>query len=725
MPNAVAARTTFFAALLLFLGTFVVVSPAAQFQNGKSFPVGKYPVQAAAGDFNNDGKMDLVVANTGQNYVTILLGNGVGGFQLPSKVKVNGYPYGVAVGDLNGDGKPDLAVGLNLNIAILLGNGDGTFQAPMIINNYGTGSLTLVDFNHDGILDLLYLDGYVEVQLGNGDGSFQHKASFQVNGAYKGFAIADFNQDGNLDIAVTLSEFVTNQIAVLLGNGSGSFGTAGTYTVDNYPTSLVAADLNGDGKLDLAVSNNAGGSTAGSVSVLMGKGDGSFGQAHIFTNLTGQNASTIVASDFDRDGKMDVAVASSYSNNVTELLGSGTGTFNPPINWSVGNGAQYLLVSDFNGDSIPDLVSVNYLSDDITLLLGGPAGTFAGARDTSVGTFPLFGAVGDFNGDGKPDLVASNVGSITVMLAKGGGAFAAPVTYPVTGPTNPFVVVADLNGDSHLDIIAVNQNLYASDTVSILLGKGDGTFQPAVDYAVGVSSISAAVADFNGDGILDLAVANRGYLQYGDISILIGVGDGTFQPAASVSVASFYPDSVIAGDFNGDGKVDLADVAGSDVAVSLGNGDGTFRSGIVTTGNSSNAIFGAAADLNGDGNLDLVTANYLANNVSVLLGKGDGTFQPAKFYSPGPDPYGVAIADFNQDGILDVAVANDGGFGATGSFSLLRGKGDGTFTISPGGPVGCNPISIALGDFNADGRPDLAIFSVQGNEATILMNTGQ
>jgi len=217
-------------------------------------------------------------------------------------------------------------------------------------------------------------------------------------------------------------------------------------------------------------------------------------------------------------------------------------------------------------------------------------------------------------------------------------------------------------------------------------------------------------------------VADRGGTSYGDANLLLGNGDGTFRPSTTVSVGNFFPYWGVASDFNGDGKLDFAVVDFDSITVILGNGDGTFQAPVTTQG-IGEAVFAAAADLNGDGKLDLVTANSYSNTVSVALGNGDGTFQTQSTYNQGPNPIGVAIADFNGDGKLDIAVANDGPTGATGSFTVLRGKGDGTFTVTPGGNIGCNPISVALADFNGDGRPDLAVFNVQSTEATILMNT--
>jgi len=248
-----------------------------------------------------------------------------------------------------------------------------------------------------------------------------------------------------------------------------------------------------------------------------------------------------------------------------------------------------------------------------------------------------------------------------------------------------------------------------SDNVSILLGNGDGTFQAAVNYGVGSAPTSVAVGDFNGDGKLDLAVVNE---LSNNFSILLGNGDGTFQAAVNYG-AGLSLFSVAVGDFNGDGKLDLAVASGGSdyVSVLLGNGDGTFKTAVQYVAGLE-PISVAVADFNGDGKLDLAVANYESNNVSILLGKGDGTFQAAVDYGIGTENYpatpgSVAVGDFNGDGKLDLVV---GGVESdnVSVVSVLLGNGDGTFQAAVNYGAGAGQTSVAVGDFNGDGRLDLA-----------------
>jgi len=331
----------------------------------------------------------------------------------------------------------------------------------------------------------------------------------------------------------------------------------------------------------------------------------------------------------------------------------------------------------------------------------------------SPGVLPSDGvsvAVGDFNGDGKLDLAVANISlgnpgpiSVSVLLGNGDGTFQPAVNYSA-GSYPSSVTVADFNGDGKLDLAVANNG---SNNVSILLGNGDGTFQPAVDYSAGSNPSSVTVADFNGDGKLDLAVANNGS---NNVSILLGNGDGTFQPAVEYGAGS-NPTSVTVADFNGDGKLDLAvaNNGSNNVSILLGNGDGTFQPDVNFAAGSGPSSL-AVGDFNGDGKLDLAVANNGSNNVSILLANGDGTFQPAVEYSAGESPSSVVVGDFNGDNKLDVAVANNGnGNSPMASIIIFLGNGDGTFQPAVEYSAYQGASSMAVGDFNGDSRLDLAV----------------
>jgi predicted dienelactone hydrolase len=335
---------------------------------------------------------------------------------------------------------------------------------------------------------------------------------------------------------------------------------------------------------------------------------------------------------------------------------------------------------------------------------------------------PYSVAVGDFNHDGRLDLAVANNGNsnVSVFLGNGDGTFQAAVDYP-TGWDPLSVAAGDFNGDGKLDLVVANSaQLEGLPTVSVLLGKGDGTFQPAVNYGAGSNPYSVAVGDFNRDGKLDLAVADSA-INGGTsgVSVLLGNGDGTFQAAQTYDTGTgAFAVSVAVGDFNGDGKLDLAvaDNGLNKVSVLLGNGDGTFQAAVdYATGSGPYSV--AVGDFNGDGKLDLAVANQ-SNSVSVLLGNGNGTFRPAVNYGAGQNSTSLAVADLNGDGKLDLAVGNLGS--ASNSVSVLLGNGDGTFHAAADWPAGTNPTSVAVGDFNGDGRLDLAVSDYVGSVSVLL-----
>jgi FG-GAP-like repeat/Cep192 domain 4 len=305
--------------------------------------------------------------------------------------------------------------------------------------------------------------------------------------------------------------------------------------------------------------------------------------------------------------------ADSNDGSVSVLLGNGNGTFQPPASYDVGSAPNWVAVGDFNRDGKLDLAVVNQNSFNVSVLLGKGDGTFQAAVEYAVGMFPLSVTVGDFNGDGNLDLAVTNDGSnnVSVLLGKGDGTFHSAVNYS-TGVNPVGVAVGDFNRDGRLDLTVAD----AGNEVSVLLGKGDGTFETAVNYGAGSQPQSLAVADFNRDGKLDLAVAN---VDSNNVSVLLGRGDGTFQSPVDYA-AGMFPLTVSVADFNSDGKPDLA-VANSTsntISVLLGNGDGTFQAAVHYAAGTGPLSL-TAGDFNGNGRLDLAVADISTNTVSVLL----------------------------------------------------------------------------------------------------------
>jgi hypothetical protein len=724
--------------------------------------------------------------------------SGTGSYQLVSQfvqanppldaASVGFTPSALAVADVNGDGIPDLVVANTSNntVSVLLGNGDGTFQdSPSYLaqHTYAVGQLgdnasmlTVADLTGNGRLDIIvtnYYDDTVSVLLGNGDGSFQdspdylNQHTFKVGHDPQAVAVADVNGDGIPDLVVANfnrysdssgnSYPIPGTVSVLTGNGDGTFQTQQTFPVGYGPRSVAVADLNGDGEPDIVTTNYS----ENTVSVLLNTT--ASGSATLTFDTSGkpipvgQSPGAVAVADVNGDGIPDLLVANFQGNNgqsqgLSVLLGKGDGSFQPQKQFSTGFVPFSMAVGDVNGDGTPDVVVGNFGAHTVSVLQGTGDGSFDPPQNFATGFYPGALVVADVTGDGKPDIVVTNSGSsfnpgsaVSVLPGNGDGSFQAPPAI-ATGATPVATVVADLNGDGKRDIVTANQN---DGSISVLLGNGDGSFQPRQTISLHFPPNALAVADVNGDGKPDLVVA---YLN-GTLSVLLGNGDGTFQNSPAYLKQHTYkvgkdPDSVAVADVNGDGKPDIVvtNRVSNTVTVLLGNGDGSFQDSPSYLAQHTFAVgldpeSVAVTDLNGDGKPDIVVG-YLYG-VSVLPGNGDGTFQPRQGIFAGYYVTSVAVADLNGDGRPDLVVGHyippqpqpntlgsflqNSGYPNNAVSVLLNTTPAGAATVSFEQPqtldAGPYPSSVTVADLTGDGKPDIIAANFRGNSVSVLLNT--
>jgi hypothetical protein len=755
------------------------------FENPLEIPVAGDPYSLVAGDFTGNGRTDLAVTDLLDSTVTILLNDGDGTFTTlaPIALAPFSFPTSIVAGFFSGDGHLDLAVGTEFDdaITVMLGNGDGTFRTlpPIDLGGFFTKSLTLVtgDFLNNGRTDIAAADydfftgGSIDVLLSNGDGTFQAPEVTTIATGPGGIVAGKFTNNGIVDLATAdISNPGADDYSVYLGNGDGTFQSPTSYGLNSLGTStaIVTGDFTGTGRTDLAISLT----TPDDVQVQLSNNDGTFSDPSVVDLVRRQ---TPLVADINGDGTADVSVVDAAGDILFRGGRPGEpGNFAPPVTVNPGDPSRDIaFVTTQYG---PTIASVDADDNAISFFVLRSTG-FVMVGKLATGSEPAQILSADLDGNGITDLIVRNAGdgTISVFASNGKGWFVPPVTLAV-GLGASDVEVASLEQDGLLDIVYTNR---ISGEVGVIENLGSGSFGSPVLYRAGpgpygvtgtadpspVSSLegttSVAAGIFTTSGLTSLVALDPGSNTFG---LLPGLGGG------EISNASYFPTTgtglvVRAIDFNGNGLSGLAVLTTNGLFIYVANGSGGFLPPTeYNVGFEPNGL--TVADLNGDNKPDIFVSNPLGD-VQVLVGNGNGTFQPvqnldqqvglAVYASTGNTPAAfiftnqltdqlivktvggvtsvlgdastglispgaVNLADLNDDGILDLIVAN------TGSNNVLvyPGLGNGAFGQALNGGhgffSGTDPVGITVADVNGDGRPDLIIANKGSNDVSILIN---
>jgi hypothetical protein len=555
------------------------------------------------GDFNGDKKLDVVTANSDGNTVSVMLGDGAGNIGAARKFATGSAPWKIVSGDFNNDGKLDLATANQYgnrdggNFSVLLGDGIGGFSAPLTTSTPGSDGIYTVafgDFNKDGKLDAVtskYIpfDGYyLSVFIGDGAGKFGAPKDIPLGSSAPSIDIADFNGDGNLDVAAALSSN-RNAVAVLLGDGAGGFGAATNFAV-NSASRVKAGDFNGDRIVDLAVTSSSG---TNSVSVLLGNGSGSFGAA---TSFAVGSFPSLAVGDFNNDGKLDFAAANYNDKNV--VVGLNTSTQTP------------IVRNDLGGDGKSDILWRNNDGSVATWQMNSSTAT-----PSSIGALPAgwsIAGTGDFGGDAKADLLLQKTDGTVATWQLDGSTVTKASTIGTLASGWSIAGTADFNGDDKADILLRNIN----GTVATWQTDGSTVTKASTVGSLGAEWTVVGTADFSGDGKADILLGNMN----GTVALWEMDGANVLK---SSSVGTLTNGWSIAGtgDFSGDGKADilLRNTNGS-IAQWQMNGSVVTNTSTIGSATADWKITGTG-DYNGDGKADILWRN---DNGSVATWQMNG-----------------------------------------------------------------------------------------------------
>ncbi|MFC6221990.1 FG-GAP-like repeat-containing protein [Hymenobacter artigasi] len=690
------------------------------------FAVGSFPRSVSIGDVDGDGQPDLVVANSGSATVSVLRNTGTTGtvsFATKADFATGTSPRSVSMGDVDGDGRPDLAVGnySSATVSVLRNTGAAGAVSFAPKADFATGTRPLAvsmgDVDGDGQPDLVsanYSDNTVSVLRNTstaGTVGFAPKTDFATGTTPIAVSMGDVDGDGRPDLAVT-----NNGLVSVLRNtgaaGTVSFAARVDFVTDNSPYWVSIGDLDGDGRPDLAVATigtNLVSVLRQVVPLVISSFAPTSGPVGTSVTITGTGFNTVAGQNVVFFGATRAAVTAAGATSLSVTVPPGT-TYEYP---TVTNLATALTA---------------YARQPFVVTLSG-AVAFAAKVDAATGSVPYSVSIGDVDGDGLPDLVVANSSSTTVSVlrntsAAGTVSFAAKVDF-ATGTTPIAVSIGDVDGDGRPDLAVAN---YGSSTVSVLRNTGTAgtvSFAAKVDFAVGLYPYSVSTGDLDADGRPDLAVANSGSATVSVLRNTSAAGTVSFATKADFATGT-NPLSVSMGDVDGDGRPDLAvaNYGSNTVSVLRNTSAGStidFAAKVdFATGSVPYSV--SIGDVDGDGRPDLAVANSGSSTVSVLRNTstaGTVSFATKADFATGTSPRSVSMGDLDGDGRPDLAVGNY----SSATVSVLRNTGAaGTvgFAAKADFATGTNPLSVSMGDLDGDGRPDLLAASNGSNTVSVL-----
>jgi len=658
-----------------------------------------------AAHFNNDAKSDFLAscqpsfpAGSPPKSI-VLLNNGNGTYaQVVDTVAGSDFLLPELVTDLNGDGISDLVLieEGDVGFEVQLGNPDGTFRAPNPVPGIGgNGIIVAGDFSGNGRKDLATIDfnttssGTLTIALNKGDGTFLKGNSYTLNATTANkfmtyLSSGDINGDGKADLVVVYGG-TSGTVVPYLSSGNGVFVKGATFAAGNTPGPAAIGGLNSDAYGDLAIPTSTG------VTILFGSPSGALTAGHTVpyqnpSGVSGLGANLLLA-DVSKDGKTDMVFAG--SNLAFVYKGNGDGTFASPSVYSMpGPGSPTL--ADTKGNGNLDIAGIGVLQ-----------------------------------GQGN------EVGSIDLLTNDGKGNFrGAPNTY---SPLAAGIVSADFNHDGKRDVALVNIptcKAPCNGKVTIFPGSGSTYFNAGTQYTIGMHGMAIASGDLNGDGVTDLVVTNGTSGDNADVSILLGIAAGGFQPAHNLRLGSLSNDAFLV-DMNRDGKLDLVEDGG----IALGDGKGSFGDlipfpdGIAFGHDSSSNYYSThlgVGDFNGDGTFDIAAA--MNNQVWVLLGDGTGHFKGSQLTSSVDvqQAIGIVVGKLHGGSISDIVIASQDFYSGGGVNEAIFFKGNGNGTFQDGVSIGATDPTltgaVSISDFNHDGKNDVALSSA--SSVVVLLGNG-